>query len=88
MHTRWNFFHGVPVMKPQLYDKLNQQERLIAMVKSINEIGHVMGMQTIAEFVENDEIKWILKEIGVNYGQGYGLHKPQPFDELLKRNFK
>lgn len=54
-----------------------------AMVKSINEIGQVMGMQTIAEFVENDEIKGMLREIGVNYAQGYGIHKPQPFKELL-----
>jgi diguanylate cyclase (GGDEF)-like protein/PAS domain S-box-containing protein len=56
-----------------------------AMVKSINEIGHVMGMETIAEFVENDVIKGMLKEIGVNYAQGYGIEKPQPFDELLRR---
>jgi diguanylate cyclase (GGDEF)-like protein/PAS domain S-box-containing protein len=54
-----------------------------AMVKSINEIGHVMGMQTIAEFVENDEIKGMLREIGVNYVQGYGIGKPVPFKELL-----
>ncbi len=54
-----------------------------AMVKSINEIGQVMGMQTIAEFVENDEIKGMLREIGVNYAQGYGIDKPMPFDELL-----
>jgi diguanylate cyclase (GGDEF)-like protein/PAS domain S-box-containing protein len=57
-----------------------------AMVKSINEIGHVMGMQTIAEFVENDAIIDMLKEIGVNYGQGYGIGKPQPFDELLSNS--
>ena len=57
-----------------------------AMVKSINEIGHVMGMKTIAEFVENDEIKGMLREIGVNYAQGYGIHKPQPFEELLNRS--
>ncbi len=56
-----------------------------AMVKSINEIGHVMGMQTIAEFVENDEIKGMLREIGVNYAQGYGIGRPQPFEELLSR---
>ncbi len=54
-----------------------------AMVKSINEIGQVMGMQTIAEFVENDEIKGMLREIGVNYAQGYGIDKPRSFDELL-----
>jgi EAL domain-containing protein (putative c-di-GMP-specific phosphodiesterase class I) len=54
-----------------------------AMVKSINEIGQVMGMQTIAEFVENDIIKGMLKEIGVNYGQGFGIGEPLPLDELL-----
>lgn len=57
-----------------------------AMVKSINEIGQVMGMETIAEFVENDEIKGMLREIGVNYAQGYGIDKPQSFDELLDRS--
>ncbi len=54
-----------------------------AMVRSINEIGHVMGMETIAEFVENDVIKGMLKEIGVDYGQGYGIEKPRPLAELL-----
>lgn len=55
-----------------------------AMVKYINEIGHVMGIQTIAEFVENDEIKGMLREMNVDYAQGYGIHKPQPLDELLR----
>jgi EAL domain-containing protein (putative c-di-GMP-specific phosphodiesterase class I) len=54
------------------------------MVKSINEIGQLMGMQTIAEFVENDEIRAMLKTIGVDYAQGYGLGKPQPLEELLE----
>ena len=56
-----------------------------AMVKSINEIGQVIGVKTIAEFVENDEIKVKLKELGVNYGQGYGLGKPEPFIDLLNQ---
>ena len=56
-----------------------------AMVKSINEIGHVMGMKTIAEFVENDVIKGMLKEIGVDYVQGYGIGKPQSFIELIRK---
>jgi len=56
-----------------------------AMVKSINEIGHVMGMKTIAEFVENEIIKGMLKEIGVNYAQGYAIGRPMAFDELLGR---
>jgi len=58
-----------------------------AMVKSINEIGQVMGMKTIAEFVENDEIKAMLGEIGVNYVQGYGVGKPLPFDEVVEQSY-
>ena len=54
-----------------------------AMVKSINEIGQVMGMKTIAEFVENDEIKLILSGIGIDYVQGFGIGKPMPFIRLL-----
>jgi diguanylate cyclase (GGDEF)-like protein/PAS domain S-box-containing protein len=60
-----------------------------AMVKSINEIGHVMGMKTIAEFVENDEIRTKLEELKVDYVQGYGIGKPLPMHELLDDdNFK
>lgn len=50
-----------------------------AMVKSINEIGHVMGKKTIAEFVENNDIMNKLRDIGVDYAQGYGIGKPAPF---------
>jgi len=53
-----------------------------AMVKSINEIGHVMGMKTIAEFVENDVILAKLRGLGVNFAQGYGIAKPAPLSEL------
>jgi EAL domain-containing protein (putative c-di-GMP-specific phosphodiesterase class I) len=54
-----------------------------AMVKSINEICHIMNMKTLAEFVENDAIKDMLIEIGVNYAQGYGINKPMHFKKLL-----
>ncbi|WP_026006150.1 sensor domain-containing protein [Moritella dasanensis] len=55
-----------------------------AMVKSINDIGHVMGMKTIAEFVESDAIRQRLQEMGVDYAQGYGIGKPAPINEILK----
>jgi len=48
-----------------------------AMVETINRIGHIMGLRTIAEFVENDAILVKLREIGVDFAQGYGLHKPE-----------
>ncbi len=56
-----------------------------AMVKSINDIGHVMGMKTIAEFVENEHIEDIVRELGVDYAQGYGIEKPQPFCDILAK---
>ncbi|MEQ1673972.1 MAG: EAL domain-containing protein [Candidatus Nitrotoga sp.] len=49
-----------------------------AMVEAINKIGQVMGLKTIAEFVENDHIRQHLKELGVNYAQGFCIHKPEP----------
>lgn len=52
-------------------------------VESIHQIGLVMGLSTIAEFVENDAILKVLTEIGVNYAQGYGVHKPCAFDEVF-----
>jgi diguanylate cyclase (GGDEF)-like protein/PAS domain S-box-containing protein len=50
-----------------------------AMVESINNIGHVMGLQTIAEFAENADIIDMLKIIGVDYAQGYGVEMPKLF---------
>jgi len=50
-----------------------------AMVAAINDIGHVLGLQTIAEFVENQAIHDKLVTLGVDYVQGYGIEMPQPF---------
>lgn len=50
----------------------------LAFVEAINRIGHIMGIQTIAEFVENKDVLDKLKEIGVNYAQGYYIDKPKP----------
>ncbi|GAA4027292.1 EAL domain-containing protein [Actimicrobium antarcticum] len=49
-----------------------------AMVDAINQIGHVMGKKTIAEFVENDAIRECLREMGVDFAQGYGVGRPEP----------
>jgi diguanylate cyclase (GGDEF)-like protein/PAS domain S-box-containing protein len=67
-------------VKDMLTDTLDYE-----MVKSINEIGHVMGLETVAEFVESEEILDKLKEIGVDYAQGYSLGKPVSIDEILKK---
>ena len=55
-----------------------------AMVKSIHKVDSVMGKTTIAEFVENDEILSVLRDIGVDYVQGFGIGKPCPLTSLLQ----
>jgi diguanylate cyclase (GGDEF)-like protein/PAS domain S-box-containing protein len=50
----------------------------LAMVEAINHIGHVMGIQTIAEFVENETILEKITAIGVDYAQGYSIAQPRP----------
>ena len=53
-----------------------------AVVRSINEIGHYMGKKTIAEYVETDQILSSLKEIGVDYAQGFRISKPGLLAEM------
>ncbi len=54
-----------------------------AMVDAINQIGHVMGIETVCEFVENEGVVKTLRDIGVDYAQGYYIGKPVPLEELL-----
>ena len=56
-----------------------------AMVSAIQELGSVIGIKTIAEFVENESIMEMLAEIGVDYAQGYAIARPQPIEELADR---
>ena len=51
-----------------------------AIVEAIHKIGHVMELKTIAEFVENEEILAKLKEIKVDYAQGYGITVPKKWE--------
>ncbi len=56
-----------------------------AMVDAINRIGHVMGIQTVAEFVESPATRAKLDALGVDFAQGYGIHSPAPSHEILGR---
>jgi diguanylate cyclase (GGDEF)-like protein/PAS domain S-box-containing protein len=59
-------------VKEILHDPIDRE-----MVRSINEIGHLTGKKTIAEFAENKEIITMLRGIGVDYAQGYGVDEPK-----------
>jgi diguanylate cyclase (GGDEF)-like protein/PAS domain S-box-containing protein len=49
-----------------------------AMVEAVHHVGHMMGLKTIAEWVESPAILLKLRQIGVDYGQGYALGQPRP----------
>lgn len=53
-----------------------------AMVDAVNKVGQVMNLSTIAESVENDITKQLLKRMGVNYAQGYHCGKPIEFEQI------
>ena len=53
----------------------------LAIVEACNNIAHSAGLKTVAEFVENKEIEGKLRELGVDYAQGYGIEKPKPLTE-------
>ena len=59
-------------VKEILHDPIDRE-----MVRSINEIGHLTGKKTIAEFAENEEIITMLKGMGIDYAQGYGVSEPK-----------
>ncbi|SEO53634.1 EAL domain-containing protein [Aquisalimonas asiatica] len=64
-------------VKDMVSDPVNR-----ALVKSINEIGHVMEKRTVAEFVESEALRRALTDIGVDYGQGFGIAMPRPVNDL------
>jgi len=52
----------------------------LAMVRAINQIGHTMNIKTIAEFVEDEETLAAVREVGVDYAQGYFIARPAPIE--------
>jgi len=61
-----------------LTDSINK-----AFVESIHNIGKMMGIKTTAEYVENEDILNCVKEMGIDYAQGYHIAKPEPIKNLL-----
>lgn len=55
-----------------------------AMVRAINDIGHAVGVRTIAEFIETQEVRDRLTALGVDFGQGHCIAMPRPAEEILE----
>jgi EAL domain-containing protein (putative c-di-GMP-specific phosphodiesterase class I) len=57
----------------------------MAVIRSITDIAHVLDKKTIAEHTENDAIFASLRDLGVDFAQGYGIHRPEPIEQFFAR---
>jgi len=55
-----------------------------SMVKAVAQLARTMGITTVAEFVETDELRIRMADLGVDYGQGFAIGKPVPLGEVLQ----
>ncbi|MEM1112710.1 MAG: DUF1631 family protein [Pseudomonadota bacterium] len=65
--------------------KLPHSRTDLAMVQSINDMAHFLGQKTIAECVENDEALAMLRDLGVDYLQGWALSRPKPLADVAEQ---
>lgn len=54
-----------------------------SMVAAITQVAKVMGLETVAEYVETQESMDLIKRLGVDYAQGHAVGKPRPLEDLL-----
>jgi diguanylate cyclase (GGDEF)-like protein/PAS domain S-box-containing protein len=64
-------------VKDMIQDRIDE-----SMVDAINRIGHIMGLKTIAECVEDADILTRLVDLDVDFAQGYGIRRPFPISDL------
>ena len=57
----------------------------VAAVRCFVEVARVVGVKTVAEFVDKPEILARVREIGIDFAQGYWLHRPEPINQVLQR---
>jgi EAL domain-containing protein (putative c-di-GMP-specific phosphodiesterase class I) len=69
----------------QFVRDINVDELDMAAVRCFKEVAKVVGVQTIAEFVETGEILDSIRDIGIDYAQGYLFHRPEPMSDLVAR---
>ncbi len=54
-----------------------------SMVAAITQVAKVMELDTVAEYVEHDKTRKLVKDLGVDFAQGHAIGKPQPLEDVL-----
>ena len=67
-------------IKNMLHDRLDA-----AAVRCFVDVARVQGLQTVAEFVHNGDVLERVKDMGIDFAQGFYLYQPEPVDQLLER---
>lgn len=82
----FNYLEQLPInyvkIAGEFVSTMNERAVSLAIVKSIQHISEVMQVETIAESIEEKGLLTALQEMGVNFGQGYGLHLPEPIENI------
>lgn len=82
----FNYLEQLPInyvkIVGEFVSTMNERAVSLAIVKSIQHISEVMQVETIAESIEEKGLLTALQEMGVNFGQGYGLHLPEPIENI------
>ncbi len=58
-------------------------QRSESMIRAIAQLAHTMGMETVAEYVETDELRMRMASLGVDFGQGFAVGRPIPLEDIL-----
>ncbi|WP_322744861.1 EAL domain-containing protein [Leptolyngbya ectocarpi] len=80
--SSFGYLRSLPVdylkIDGDLIRNIDEEHYIATIVDMVNQVAIMMGMKTIAEFVENDAILAKLQDLNVHYAQGYGIGKPRP----------
>lgn len=82
--SSFNYLRNMPVdylkIDGTFVKNMHEDSVNSSMVEAINTMGHLIGIETIAEFVGNSQVLSQLQKLGVDYAQGYEINKPFPLD--------
>jgi diguanylate cyclase (GGDEF)-like protein len=90
--SSFKYLRSLPVdylkIDGEIVKGITQDAVATSMVVAVQQVAYAMRIETIAEYVESNEIRDALRHIGVAYGQGYALGKPQPLTEYFRSSAK